>query len=383
MSAERIVALVGRRDEPTDGVADYCSWLGGALSAHGYELETVRAPWFERGWSAALADLREKAAAWRGCWVLLQFTTLAWSRRGFPLRAPRILSILRENGVQCGVVFHDFAPASGSRMIDRARQYCQLSVLKKLHNHAERSFFTVSMEKIAWLSPDSDKDIFIPVGANIPEPLAHDRINADGRKDGKKTVAVFSVTGGPSTLLEVADIGFAVKRASRAAGPVRVRVMGRGSKDAEPTLRAEFSGTSVELEILGLLSAEDTSQSLARADVQLFVRGQISSHRGSAIAGIACGLPVVCYAGPETGWPVTEAGILSVPRGDREALSAALETVLMDDGLRASLAERSRQAQARYFSWQVIASQFAQALRGSGDTSATAGEKSGRGSHRL
>jgi hypothetical protein len=42
MSPERIMALVGRRDEPTDGVADYCTWLGGALGEFGYQLETVR-----------------------------------------------------------------------------------------------------------------------------------------------------------------------------------------------------------------------------------------------------------------------------------------------------------------------------------------------------
>jgi len=29
MKQEPIVALLGRRDEPTDGVADYCAWLGG------------------------------------------------------------------------------------------------------------------------------------------------------------------------------------------------------------------------------------------------------------------------------------------------------------------------------------------------------------------
>jgi glycosyltransferase involved in cell wall biosynthesis len=141
-------------------------------------------------------------------------------------------------------------------------------------------------------------------------------------------------------------------------------VMGRGSMEAGAALRAEFSGTGVELEILGLLSAEEMTKALARADVQLFVRGQISSRRGSAIAGIACGLPVVCYSGPETAWPITEAGILSVPFGDREALSAALEKVLSDDPLRASLAERSRCAQEKYFSWPAIANRFAQALRG-------------------
>ncbi len=30
----RAIALLGRRDSPTDGVEDYCIWLGRALEAH-------------------------------------------------------------------------------------------------------------------------------------------------------------------------------------------------------------------------------------------------------------------------------------------------------------------------------------------------------------
>jgi glycosyltransferase involved in cell wall biosynthesis len=191
-------------------------------------------------------------------------------------------------------------------------------------------------------------------------------VQEDGReKEDKreKIVTIFSITGGSSTGPEVADIGSAVKRARRAAGPIRLLVMGRGSKDAEGALRAEFSGTDTQIEVLGLLPPEDMTKALARADVQLFVRGQISSRRGSAIAGIACGLPLVCYEGPETAWPITEAGIVTATLGDRDALSAALERVLSDDALRASLAERSRLAQKKYFSWNAIANQFAHALQ--------------------
>jgi len=125
--------------------------------------------------------------------------------------------------------------------------------------------------------------------------------------------------------------------------------MGRGSRDAELALREEFAGTNVGVKTLGLLSPEEISQVLARADVMLFVRSEISSRRGSAIAGVACGLPVVCYAGADTAWPVTEAGILTAPFRDREALSAALERIFLDDALRVSLAARSRHAQERYF----------------------------------
>jgi glycosyltransferase involved in cell wall biosynthesis len=358
MSTERIVALVGRRDEPTDGVADYCAWLGEAVGSYGYEFETVRVGWAEQGWSAALADLREKAVAWRDCWVLLQYTTLAWSRRGFPLQAPQILAVLRKSGVRCGVVFHDFGPIAGNGMIGHVREYFQLRVLKRLYAQADRAIFTVPVEKVSWLPPQREKAVFIPVGANCPEPPL------DVRATEARTIAVYGVTGGAKMLPEVADIGFAVKRASQAVGRLRLIVFGRGSREAEPALRAEFSGTGVEVETFGLLSAEDVSRTLARADVLLFVRGQISSRRGSAIAGIACGLPVVGYAGPDTGWPITEAGFVPVPSRDREALSLALERVLSDAPLRNTLCERSRRAQEQYFSWRAIAARYVNALGG-------------------
>jgi glycosyltransferase involved in cell wall biosynthesis len=118
----------------------------------------------------------------------------------------------------------------------------------------------------------------------------------------------------------------------------------------------------VKIESLGILTPEQVTQTLTAADVLLFVRGHISSRRGSAIAGIATGLPIVCYAGLETSWPITEAGILAVPLGDRESLAGALETVLSDGSFRTKLAERSRQAQEKYFSWPAIVEQFAAAL---------------------
>jgi glycosyltransferase involved in cell wall biosynthesis len=99
---------------------------------------------------------------------------------------------------------------------------------------------------------------------------------------------------------------------------------------------------------------------LAQADVLLFARGQISTRRGSALAGIACGLPVVAYSGPDTTAPVTEAGVVLVKEGDSEGLAAALERVLSDARLRAALRKRSRRAQQRYFSWSAIAALYAE-----------------------
>jgi hypothetical protein len=72
--------------------------------------------------------------------------------------------------------------------------------------------------------------------------------------------------------------------------------------------------------------------------------------------------PIVWYSGPETAWPVTEAGIPAVRFGNREALAAAVETVLSDGMYRRSPAERSA-AQKSYFSWLSIAERSAAELR--------------------
>jgi glycosyltransferase involved in cell wall biosynthesis len=355
MSAERVILLLGRRDHPTDGVADYCEKLREYGAARGLSFESVQVGWAEKGWRAALAELRAAATAWRDRWVFLQFTTLAWSHRGFPLRAPSVLDVLRQCGARPGVVFHDFAPLTGSGIVAVAREFCQLRVLRQLYERSDLAIFTIPVKNISWLPMRRDHAVFIPVGPNCPEASPNSRF-ADG---ATKTIAVYGVTGGSQTLPEVADIAYVVKQVILSAGPLRLLVFGRGSREAETALGSALAGANVEIETLGLVSPEQVPQTLARADALLFVRGHISSRRGSAIAGIASGLPVVCYSGPDTDWPVTEAGILGVPMGDRQALAAALENVLSDTSLRSTLARRSREAHEEYFSWAAITARFA------------------------
>jgi glycosyltransferase involved in cell wall biosynthesis len=56
---------------------------------------------------------------------------------------------------------------------------------------------------------------------------------------------------------------------------------------------------------------------------------------------------------------MTEAGILAVPMGDRQALAGALKNVLSDASLRSALSSRSRHAHETYFSWAAITARFA------------------------
>src|SRR6266852_693724 len=99
-SAERArwIALLGRRDEPTDGVEDYCDFLARALEQRGVEMKKVRLPWAERGWLRALRKVWRESASWSGTWVLLQYTAFGWSRRGFPFETLAVQWILRRRG---------------------------------------------------------------------------------------------------------------------------------------------------------------------------------------------------------------------------------------------------------------------------------------------
>src|SRR5215469_7997352 len=188
------IALLGRQDHPTDGVEDYCTFLGQALKRRGIILERVRLAWDEQGWISALRLFRSDCVSWRGRWVLFQYTALSWSQRGFPVRALLVLGILRRVGARVAVVFHEPArqTQSARRWIDHFRGACQDWVIHRLYKGASKCIFADPLNTIDWL-PDVDrKSAFIPIGANIPAiPLQQSRTE---QTDATKSVAIFGVT---------------------------------------------------------------------------------------------------------------------------------------------------------------------------------------------
>jgi glycosyltransferase involved in cell wall biosynthesis len=353
------IALLGRRDTPVDGVEDYCTFLGKALEATGIELKQARVPWMESGWIGGLRWLAQESTSWGGKWVIVQYTALSWSRRGFPFAALAVLAILRSAGAQVAVVFHEPQRQGGSRWIDRFRGVCQDWVIQKLFRGATKAIFADPLERIAWLPKNDAKAVIIPIGANVPEPAA--RTELPGAWDHKtKTVAVFCLTEPPKQRIELADISHAVQSAVTNGSKVRVVFLGRGTEEAREEIMRVFSGVPVELSMMGILEDDAVSETLARSDAMLCVRGEITPRRGSVIAGIACGVPIVGYAGSAQGTPLAEAGIEFVPFRDREALGRALGRVLTDPELSKRLRERSLYAQRTFFSWdQIAASYFA------------------------
>lgn len=360
------LALLGRRDQPVDGVEDYCTFLGAGLARIGVQLDRVRVNWADTGWLPALRELWRESVAWRGKWVLLQYTALAWSRRGFPLGVVAVSAILRRRGARCALVLHEpyrQAPEA-RRWIDRFRGACQDWVVRSLHARAEKSIFADPLDKIPWLSQNDPKAVFIPIGANIPEPAA--RPGSEVSRNGTaKTVAVFCLSSPPLRQEEVGDICSALRIASANGPALRVLFVGRGTAEAQSEIVRALAGVEIEICNLGLLDAGELSSTLAGSDAMLCVRGPLYPRRGSALAGVACGMPIVGYDGAAAGTPLEEAGLALVPYRDSKALGAALARVFADDELRAALQERSRSAHGKYFSWTVIAKHFSDSLKSS------------------
>jgi glycosyltransferase involved in cell wall biosynthesis len=362
VSCSRTIALLGRRDTPTDAVEEYCQYLGEALRAHDFVLELARVAWLEDGWPTAMRELERQAKEWRGCWVLIQYTALSWSERGFPLRFLRVLRILRQAGARIAMVYHDVLAYHGNRTIDKLRRRAQNHAMSEALRSCDLGILTVPISKIPWIGKKHTRAIFIPVGANLPDPESAWKIHPD-RVNRLPAIAVFGITGGESGIWEIASISEALQIVAESLGKLRLVVMGRHSDTAEKALRNLMDKQPIEFSALGILPGAEIVRQLASCDVMLFVRGGISSRRGSAIAGIACGLPIVALDGPETASPITEAGVVFADPKRQRGLGEALLKVLSDPEYRALLAERSRRAQENYFSWKAIAARYAEALR--------------------
>ena len=353
--------MLGQRDEPTDAVEEYCRLLAGALQPKNISLEVLRLGWRELGWRASLQELRAQVAGRKIDWFLLQYTALSWSRRGFPLRALRVIDTIQNTGAKCAVVFHDMQPYEGNRMVDIVRRAVQLHTMRSALKMAEVAVFTVRPENLAWVPRNVPRAVAIPVGANLPSP---EEVWAQPKTgvDRVPTVAVFSFTDGSARPSELEVIASALRYARKALPDLQVELLGRNSVASGQALKEKLAGDDIAITVHGVVPAAEVVRILGGADVLLFVRNEISARRSSAIAGIACGLPVIGYRGPETAAPITEAGVVLLAPQSPTQFGPALLQVLTDAAYRGQLAERSRAAHQQYFSWPAIAKRYAEEL---------------------
>jgi len=257
-------------------------------------------------------------------------------------------------------VFHESTGFGGLRLRERVRHAFQMWVLRSLYRRSDRRIFTIPLDTVDWLPKDQSRAAFIPIGANIPEcPDGRSRLSS---MEQEKRVIVFSLSSLPAVADEVADIAGVAQEASQAIPNLRFVILGRGSSEVRENLANALEGCSVRLEVRGVLPAEEIAREFRRADALLFVRGPVMLQRGTAIAGIACGLPIVGYGIGEPSGPIAEAGVEWSTWRDQKALARGLVRVLTDSQRWMVLHERNVRVHERYFSWTRIAERFVEAL---------------------
>jgi len=358
-----LITLLAHRDGNLDGVTEYCTSLRRELPKHGLEVQLERVPCDKMGWPRALWDLFRESAAWRGKWVLLQYTALGWSRRGFPIGALAAVAILRLRGARCAVLLHEPSGAGGPRMIDRIRCAFQDWTVRTLHRVTEKSVFTVPLDAFPWLSRALGRAVYIPLAPNIPENLTP-RTAASIQSDPRKTVVIFCVSEPPHQQREIGEIAYAARAAVAAGIQLRVIFLGRGTAEAQEEIDRAFHGTQIDVRNLGICEREEVTRIFSESDVLLGVRGRLYLRRSSAIHGLACGLPVIGYAGSSQGTVIEQAGIALVPFADKQALGAELCKILTNPELWREMHEKNLRVQRDYLSWDATGATYAELFAG-------------------
>ena len=182
-----------------------------------------------------------------------------------------------------GIVFHDVEPYPGIRLVDFVRRFAQVYTMRRAVALADLAIFTVPQHRLSWLTNLPPNSVFVPVGANLPVP---DTFRPPKREDHVPTIGVFSITGGESGTRETEVILDAVRQASKKLGRLRLSIFGRHAELRNSELRGGLQDFPVDLSVEGVVEPAEVVRRLSVCDVLLFVRGEISSRRSSAIAGM-------------------------------------------------------------------------------------------------
>jgi glycosyltransferase involved in cell wall biosynthesis len=219
---------------------------------------------------------------------------------------------------------------------------------------AERVFVSVPrwMELLERIAGRRYRGLWLPVPSNVAtqaDPQAAAAVRARYAPGaGSRLIGHFGTFGG-------AIAGPLVRVLAGLLGRDRERralLVGRGGEVVVKQLAAWAPNLGGRVFATGGLPADDVAAHLAACNllVQPYPDGA-STRRGSLMAGIALGLPVVTTHGPATESIWAEQGLAAlVPAGDEAAMQEAAEDMLTKDAVRAELGRRGRAGYDAHFS---------------------------------
>jgi glycosyltransferase involved in cell wall biosynthesis len=328
-------------DGEIDAIDEYSRRLVAALAALGMEAR------YEPGGLAAVLAA-ERAPAW----ILLQYNPFRFGRWGFAPGLVRDALTLRRAGVPLAIMVHEawVGMTDWRTSLMGLWQRAQLRAALRLADSVMTSTEALARE----IGRDA---VHVPIATNItPVPTsreaARERLGLGSGLDldGRLAIALFG-RAHPSRAIDHAEA--AIGALARAHGTERLAVMNLGA-DAPPLKVA----AGVEVHTPGVLASDELSLRLHASDLVLLpLTDGLSTRRGTLMAALAHGRPVVGLLGHNTDAVLAEArdALALTAVGDRSGYARAAVELSADPGrLRAIGAAGLRLYESR-FDWPVIA----------------------------
>lgn len=346
---ERVVLVHGDRGAAVDGIRDYTDRLAGELTRRSLDASELLLPVGGPRGSLRTLFARRLAALDPGTAVVLQYSPFCYGRRGFAPWLPFDLLRLRgrRGRPRVAVMIHEpYVPIEDWRSsLMGAWQRFQLGSLRLAVDAVFASIEPWARKFAAHLPHRPGRHL--PVGSNFPDGRAaraasRRRLGAD---EGTLVIACLG-RDHPAWLGE-----HVVAATNRIAGEAPV-LLNLGAEAATP------AGLDPAVRVVrpGLLTPEDFAAHLAAADLFLAptVDG-VSTRRGSTMAALQHGVPVLATEGPLTDSVLRRTPALSLtPVGDREAYARAAAALAADPERRRTAGRAGRDLYEREFDWPVI-----------------------------
>ena len=289
---------------------------------------------------------------------LLQYNPFAFGRWGFAPWLPVAWQRLRRQGEASMVLtIHEaYSPMRGWRDTTMGLwQRAQLLALLRATDLAIATCRERSDQVGAFANRSTIQEV--PIGSNIDVvadpakiPALRDRLRGPGVRP---IIGTFG-NAHPSRLIPL--IEGALRRLGEVLGEYVVLNLG-----TQPPTIAVPDG--VELIAPGHLTVEDVAVYLSCTDLVLlpYINGAITN-KGTLMAALQLGLPVVSTRGPSTDDVLLGGGLCLVDVRDSEGYAAAAAALMRDSVERESLGRRGRSLYEREFAWDVIARRTIEAL---------------------
>jgi glycosyltransferase involved in cell wall biosynthesis len=361
----RIALLCSERPGQIDAIRSYSLFLCDALrkrkdvSADVY-LRTPRGDWKNADSEGASRwnDLVRLLATYDS--VVLQYNPFMWGRWGFAPWLPFALTALRRRRrrpVISLMVHEPYVPMVNWRWA--LMGVWQRAQLESLRVAADVVFASIE----AWADMLSRRrvarlTVHLPVGANFPDkrdarPLIRQHLGLD---DGALVLAAFG-TANPSRHLNY--VVASANALARRRIPVFLLNLGADAP--------QLSSLDVRVHVHepGQLPESDLASYLASADIFLapFIDG-VSTRRGSMMAALQHGLPIVGTAGPLTDDALRHApkALRLTPVDDPNAFVEAVCELACDEEQRLRMGQDARALYEGSFDWPVLAHRLVNTL---------------------